>query len=124
MTGAKRIRIVWTHTARECLRKLPRKVSKGLVEKASQLEECEDPRTVHKPLVGPLQGHFRITYGRYRAIYKVIEEELANGDMLTTITVCFIAAGKRSERSRDDIYRLAEKIVEMGIVDPERDEDE
>lgn len=115
----KRTRIVWTETAVRCLEKLPRKVRAGLIAKADELEGCDNPDAVHKPLVGPLAGHHRITYGRYRAIYKVVREELANGDVLYTATVYFIAAGIRKEHSKDDVYRLAEKLVGMGIIDPE-----
>jgi len=99
-------------------------VAKGLVEKADKLYGCEDPRLVHKPLVGPLAGYYRITYGRYRAIYRVVEDEIANGDVLVTITIQFIAAGKREERSKHDVYELACKIVEMGIVDSRDDHEQ
>lgn len=112
-----RIRIQWTATAKACLKKLPPKVRKGLLEKADELYGCEDPRKVHKPLSGPLQGYYRITYSRYRAVYTVSEEEIAGGDSLITITVRFVAAGVRKEHSRDDVYRVAKKIVELGLVD-------
>jgi len=114
-----RIRVVWTATAVECLKKLPKKVRAGLLAKADELAASSDPRAAHKPLVGPLAGLYRITYARYRAIYKVTEEQTANGDMFLTITVCFIAAGIRKEHSKDDVYKVVEKIVRLGIVDPE-----
>ena len=68
MSGEPRIRIQWTDTAKKCLEKLPRKVRRGLLEKADALRECDDPRNVHKPLRGPLRGLYRITYARYRAV--------------------------------------------------------
>jgi len=111
-----RIRIQWTTTAKECLKQLPLKVRKGLLSKADDLIACDDPRRVHKPLVGPLQGYYRITYGRYRAIFRVEEDTLANGDVLINLTVQFIAAGIRKEQSRDDVYRVAQKIVQFGVL--------
>jgi len=114
-----RIRVVWTATAVQCLGELPKKVRAGLLAKADELAACWDPRAVHKPLVGPLAGLYRITYARYRAIYKVTEDEIANGDVIVTITVCFIAAGIRKEHSKDDVYKVVEKIVRLGIVDPD-----
>jgi len=120
----RRVVVQWTATAKRQLATLPPKVRKGILRKAGDLRECDDPRAAHKPLVGPLAGHYRLTYGRYRAVYSVSEDRLANGDALLTIRVLFVAVGKRQERSRDDIYRLARKMVEMGMIDVTRDEDE
>ncbi|MCW5754405.1 MAG: type II toxin-antitoxin system RelE/ParE family toxin [Phycisphaeraceae bacterium] len=117
----RRIRIAWTDTAKNCLKSLPKKVRAGLLHKADELYNCTDPRTVHKPLKGPLAGYYRITYSRYRAVYRVDEEELANGDTLATFTVLFVAAGKRQEYSRDDVYKVAQKIVDLGLIDAPRE---
>ncbi|MAO21294.1 MAG: hypothetical protein CMJ35_16040 [Phycisphaerae bacterium] len=119
--STQRVRIVWTYTAANGLRKLPKKVRAGLMAKADELEDCDDPKAFHKPLTGPLKGYYRITYSRYRAVYKVFEDEIANGDVLVNITVCFVAAGKREEHSKDDVYKLAEKFVELGLTDIEGD---
>lgn len=113
-----RVRIVWTHTAADSLRKLPKKVRAGILAKADELEDCEDPRAFHKPLTGPLHGYYRLTYARYRAVYTVSEDEILNGDVLVTVTVCFVAVGKREEHSKNDVYKLAQRAVELGLVDP------
>ena len=112
----RRVRIQWTTTALDALKSLPKKVQKGLVAKADELESCFDPRQCHKPLTGPLANFYRITYARYRAVYTVDEEELASGDVLVTYKVTFIACGKREEYSKDDVYKLAQKAVEMGLI--------
>jgi len=119
----RRVRIQWTDTAKDCLKKLPPKVQRGLIEKADELYGCADPKRAHKPLTGPLGGFYRITYSRFRAVYKVENDELANGDVLITVTITFVAAGKRSEHSKDDVYRVAQKLVELGLIDA-RDPDE
>lgn len=118
----RRIRVQWTATALKCLKELPQKVQRGLLDKADGLSTATDPRQVYKPLAGVLEGYYRITYARYRAVYRVDEEELANGNVLVTIVVTFIAAGKREERSKHDIYKVAEKLVEMGVLDTEKDD--
>lgn len=112
----KRISIRWTTTAKQQLATLPTNVRKGLIRKADGLLNCDDPKRVHKPLKGPLQGYYRITWSRYRAVYKVEEERLANDDILVHITITFVAAGKRKERDKKDIYRLAEKMVDTGLI--------
>ena len=111
-----RVVILWTDTAKSQLAKLPPKVRKGLLDKADRLQTCEDPRKAHKPLVGPLEGYYRLTYSRYRAVYSVENERIASGDVLVHIRVCFIAAGKRKEHDKNDIYRIAEKFVQLGLI--------
>ncbi len=106
-----RVRVQWTQTALKSLRKLPKKVQRGLLEKADELTQG-DPREAHKqPLVGPLQGCYRITYGRYRAIYRVNEQRKAGGGSLLHLKVLFIVAGIRKEHDKNDIYRIAEKLM-------------
>jgi mRNA interferase RelE/StbE len=114
-----RVEIQWTATAVECLRKLPLKVRKGLLDKADELKKS-DPREASKPLVGPLANHYRIVYSRYRAVYRVDEERDKAGKTVLRLTVIFVAAGIRKEQSREDVYRLAEKIVRLGVIDVDR----
>ena len=116
----------WTDTAKTQLAELPKKVRQGILAKARRLGECAKPEGVHKPLHGPLEGYFRFTYARYRAVYKVEREELASGDILELVTITFIAVGKRAERNRDDIYRIAETMVNHGLIEinlPNEEED-
>lgn len=117
-----RVSIKWTDTAKESLRALPKKVRKGLLDKADELLDCGDPRKCYKPLTGPLQGHYRIVYSRYRAVFSVEEESLATGDKLLHLTVIFIAAGIRKAYDKNDIYRVAKKLVESVFSDEDVDE--
>ena len=87
-----------------------------MLKKADKLYEGVDPRTANKPLRGPLSGFYRITFSRYRVVYCVEEEELASGDVLIQIRVLFIVAGIRKGRSREDVYKVAERIVEFGLI--------
>lgn len=112
-----RVLIQWTETARNGLAKLPQKVRRGLLDKANELRDVEDPASVHKPLWGPLQGYCRICYSRYRAIYSVDRQELPDGDALVRIIVRFVAVGIRKAGDKKDIYRLAQKLVDLGIIE-------
>lgn len=114
----RRVIIQWTGTARQQLSELPKKVRQGILKKARQLRESDDPASVHKPLVAPLQGYYRFTYSRYRAVYSVTEDPLASGDVLVYVRIRFIAVGKRIERDRKDIFKIAEKMVKLELVDP------
>jgi mRNA interferase RelE/StbE len=113
-----RVHIQWTETAKRAIEKLPKKVRKGLLTKAGELREAENPASVNKPLLGPLQGYHRICYSRYRAIYSVERDELVSGDCLVKITVRFVAAGIRKEGDKEDIYQLAKKLIRIGIIKP------
>jgi mRNA interferase RelE/StbE len=115
-----RVSIQWTETAMAALAKLPPKVRRGLLDKANELRQIDDPAAVHKPLVGPLQGYHRICYSRYRAIYCVDRERLAGGGVVERITVLFVAAGVRKEGDKNDIYHLAQKLVRLGLIKPRK----
>ncbi len=120
----RRVTIQWTDTAKKQLSALPLKVRRGLLEKAGRLRDCSDPKSANKPLVGPLEGFYRITYARYRAIYCVDEEKLASGDVYVRVKIYFVAAGKRKERDRKDIYKIAEKMLNFGLVNLAEGEEE
>jgi mRNA interferase RelE/StbE len=115
----RRITIQWTETAKQSLRKLPTKVRAGIIAKADELIACDDPKRAYKPLKGPLQGFYRITYGRYRAIYTAEEEELANDDVIVHVKILFVAVGIRKEHDKRDVYRVAQKLVDLGLLKTE-----
>ena len=116
-----RVSIQWTATAIDSLKQLPQKVRRGLLTKADELA-LGDPRKTCKPLTGPLAGYYRIVYSRYRAVFTVDEEILANGDVVLHLVVRFVLAGIRKAHDKQDIYRLAEKLVELWNTDrPARD---
>jgi mRNA interferase RelE/StbE len=68
-----------------------------------------DPEIRGKPLDDDLAGYrsVRAVGQRYRIIYRV--EGL-------TVTVMVVAAGIRKEGSRDDIYRVAAKLIRLGLL--------
>jgi mRNA interferase RelE/StbE len=118
-----RVIIQWTETARDGLKKLPKKVRRGILEKADELCEC-DPEDVHKALTGPLQGYYRLTCGRYRAIYTVDREDIATGEVLFRIRVLFVAVGIRKEGDKKDVYKLAQKLIRLGLLRTQPTEEE
>lgn len=114
-----RVSIKWTDSAIESLKALPKKVRKGILDKADEILKSGDPRKHYKPLIGPLSGHYRIVYSRYRTVFKVEEEKTDSGDVLLHLTVIFIAAGIRKELDKNDIYRVAKKLVETVLNEDE-----
>ena len=109
------VSIQWTETAKSQIADLPAKVGKGIIKKIGALRDA-DPRRVGKPLVGPLQGCRRITYGRYRALFSVEEQPLADGDVLLRVTVRVVAVGIRKEHDKHDVYNVALKLIELGLI--------
>lgn len=110
-----RVVIQWTAAAKKGLKKLPPKVQRGILNKIDELYDC-DPRSVHKPLIGPLQGFYRIAYSRYRAIYQVVEEKQARGEVLIQLRVLFVAVGIRKEHDKKDVYEIARKLMALGLI--------
>jgi mRNA-degrading endonuclease RelE of RelBE toxin-antitoxin system len=115
--SAREVVIQWTETAKSRLKQLPQKVRKGILDKADALLSHEDPRKAHKPLTGPLQGYYRFTYGRYRAIYSVEDRIREDGTRIFHIIIRFVAVGIRKEGDRKDIYNFAMRLLKMGVLD-------
>lgn len=69
----------------------------------------QEPEKKGKPLIGPLAGYrsLRAVGQRYRIIYRVEEEK---------VLVIIIAIGIRKERSREDIYALARKLISLRLL--------
>lgn len=111
------VTIQWTKTARELLLEMPKKEARGIYRKIGELSDS-DPRQAGKPLVGPFQGYRRVTYGRYRAIFRVDEEKLASGDALLQVKVTVVATGIRKEHDKKDVYKVAQKLFELGLIPP------
>lgn len=106
----RRVKVQWTRPARDALAKLPHKIRRAMLDKTAALAHC-DPSTAHKRLRGALGEFHSIRVSRYRALYRVDEETLANGDVLIFVRVVVVAVGMRKEGDRRDIYRLAERLI-------------
>jgi mRNA interferase RelE/StbE len=77
---------------------------------ASTIDSLEfDPELRGRPLDDDLAGYrsIRAVGQRYRIIYR-IERSM--------VTVVVVAAGIRKEGSREDIYRVAAKLVRLGLL--------
>ena len=57
-------------------------------------------------------------------IYTVVEESLPTGDVIQYLKIKFVAVGIRKEGDKGDIYRLAQKLIEFGIINVDGDDDE
>ena len=117
----RRVRIRWTRPARDKLATLPLKARRAILAKTGALAKT-DPKTAHKPLTGPLQGYYSLRVGRYRALYRVEEEQLANGDTFVSITVLVVVVGQRKEGDKRDVYKLAEKLIRYANREIDRHE--
>lgn len=118
----RRVKVQWTIPAKNKLATLPSRIRRAILDKTRALADC-DPRTSHKRLRGPLAGHYCIKVGRYRAIYKVDEEELPNGDVLVFVRVVIVAVGIRKAGDRHDIYKLAERLIRFAEMEVQHDEE-
>lgn len=74
---------------------------------------AHDPEKQGKPLAGELAGYrsIRAVGQRYRIIYEVRPSK---------VLVLVLALGLRKQKSRQDIYRLAKKILRLRLWEPQR----
>ncbi len=84
-----------------------RRIQEKLLERMTAL--ANDPELQGKPLGDDLAGYrsIRAVAQRYRIIYRVER---------SIVTVVVVAAGIRKQGSREDIYRVAEKLIRLGLL--------
>jgi len=84
-----------------------RRIQEKLLERLTAL--AGDPELQGKPLGDDLAGYrsVRAVGQRYRIIYRVERSE---------VVVVVVAAGIRKEGSREDVYRVAAKLIRLGLL--------
>ena len=103
-----RYRILITETCISLIKKLSdKKIQRTILDLIDQLSE--EPDKQGKYLVQDLSG-FRSVHaaGRYRIIYKIDKK---------TVIVYVLAAGIRKEGDKKDIYKVAKKLLNAGLLD-------
>jgi mRNA interferase RelE/StbE len=94
--------------AQDMVRKISdRRIQDKLLEKMTAL--AADPELQGKPLGDDLAGYrsIRAVGQRYWIIYRVER---------SAVVVVIVAAGIRKEGSREDIYRVAAKLIRLGLL--------
>ena len=75
---------------------------------ASRIRDLRaSPEVQGRMLLGELTGYRRVRAGRYRIIYKVQESPPA---------VYILVVGIRRDRSKHDVYRVAYRMVQRGLL--------
>jgi mRNA interferase RelE/StbE len=89
-----------------------RRVQRAIRDRIRALDH--DPDLQGKPLIGALQGFYRIkVLDRYRVLYSLHRD---------TVTVHVVAAGMRKAGDKRDIYSLAQRLVKLGLLATTEDE--
>jgi len=98
-----------TETCLSLLEKITdKRIQSAILDKIEGL--AIDPEKQGKRLVKELAG-FRSMHasGRYRVIFKIEEDP---------DVVWIVATGIRKEGDQKDIYKLAKKLLKLGLIDP------
>jgi mRNA interferase RelE/StbE len=106
--------IEFTETVRELLGDISdRRIQAKIVERIAAL--AQDPEKQGKPLADELDGYrsVRAVGQRYRIIYRV------DGDK---VLVLIVVIGIRKEGDKKDVYRLAQRLVRLGILEGKPEE--
>ena len=104
-------RVLLTVKAREMLRSITdRRIRAQIIQRAERL--AEEPEKQGKPLGNELAGYWstRAAGQRYRIVYSIDRGE---------VHVIVIAVGIRRDRHRRDVYRLAQRLIQMGLAPPQ-----
>ena len=105
-------RILITDTCLNLIEKIPdKKIQRTILSRIEGLSD--EPDKQGKKLVKNLSG-FRSLHaaGRYRIIYKVDKQ---------TVIIYVLAAGIRNEGAKKDIYQIAKKLLNAGLLDLKAD---
>ncbi len=105
-------RILITNTCLTLIDKIPdKKIQHSILNRIKKLSD--EPDKQGKKLVKDLSG-FRSVHaaGRYRIIYRVDKK---------TVIIYVLAAGIRKEGDKKDIYQIAKKLLNAGLLDLEAD---
>ena len=106
--------IVWTISlltpAVEALGKIKDRRIQTQVQNAFQRLR-QHPEQVGKPLAGELAGYrsLHAVSQEFRIIYRVNRDE---------VEVLVVAIGRRKEGDRDDVYELAKRWLQRGLLEP------
>ena len=103
-------KILWTAAAKDMLASISdRRIQKKIIERVDGLSA--EPEKQGKPLVGELANYrsLRAAGQRVRIIFRIEEDK---------VLVLIVALGFRKEGDRKDIYDLAKKLVQLGLVEP------
>ena len=101
-------RILITDTCLRLIEKIPdKKIQRSILDRIQKLSD--EPENQGKKLVKDLAG-FRSVHaaGRYRIIYKIEKR---------TVIIYVLAAGIRKEGDKKDIYKIAKKLLDAGLMD-------
>jgi mRNA interferase RelE/StbE len=105
-------RILITSTCLTLIDKIPdKKIQQTILNRIKKLSD--EPDKQGKKLVKDLSG-FRSVHaaGRYRILYKIDKK---------TVIIYVLAAGIRKEGDKKDIYQIAKKLLNAGLLDLETD---
>ena len=100
--------ILITDTCLRLIEKIPdKKIQRSILDRIQKLSE--EPEKQGKKLVKDLAG-FRSVHaaGRYRIIYRIDSR---------TVIIYVLAAGIRKEGDKKDIYKIAKKLLDAGLMD-------
>ncbi len=101
-------KVLITDTCLALLEKIPdKKIRRRILNRIEGLSD--EPDKQGKMLVKNLSG-FRSIHaaGRYRIIYKVDKQ---------TVIIYILAAGIRKQGDKKDIYKIAKKLLDAGLLD-------
>src|SRR5205809_3487924 len=105
--------VQWTQSAADSLREIgSRTIQRKIADKVTHLAASGEPELLGKPLVDEFQGLYRISFGRYRIIYRVIRDY--RNPARVRIVIRVILTGIRKQGDKSDIYERLRRLISRG----------
>src|SRR2546421_10714710 len=109
------VEVEWTESAGDSLREIgSRTVQQKIRDKVETLGASGEPEMLGKPLVDEFQGLYRISFGRYRIIYRVVRD--ARNPALIRIVIRVILADIRKHGDKRDVYQRLRRLLLRGEI--------
>lgn len=103
----------WTRVGGESLREIgSRTIQQKIRDKVLELAASGEPELLGKPLLDEFQGLYRISFGRYRIIYRVIRD--SRNSSVTRIVIRVLLTGIRKQGDKRDVYERVRRLLRRG----------
>jgi mRNA-degrading endonuclease RelE of RelBE toxin-antitoxin system len=107
------VAVEWTQSAADALREIgSRTIQQKIVQKIEDLAASGEPERLGKPLVDELQGLHRLSFGRYRIVYRVVGD--SRDPRMIRIIIRVILVGIRKQGDKHDIYVRLHRMLRRG----------
>jgi mRNA-degrading endonuclease RelE of RelBE toxin-antitoxin system len=108
--------VEWTSAAAQSLRGIgSRTIQQKIRDKVEHLAELDEPELLGKPLLDAFQGLYRISFGRYRIVYRVVRDPRSPAGFRIIVRVVLVGILKQGDKN--DVYEHLYRMHRRGEIE-------